>query len=244
MRRYLLLAACFAASPAFAAQPEQAPESAFSVSGEAALVSDYRFRGVSLTRRNPALQADITLEHASGFYAGAWASTIEEMAGGPDVEIDPYLGYSVETSSGLTADIMLSYYMYPAESALNYAEATATFTRPFGQFTPKLELNYAPRQSALVDEEGQSGDNFYGSASMEYVLPGSPLTLAAQLGFEDGIFDYRPRGGKLDWSLGARLELNGIAFGLFYLDTNVSVPDDEGQELAGATALASLTFGF
>ncbi|HEY7740572.1 MAG TPA: TorF family putative porin, partial [Steroidobacteraceae bacterium] len=40
-------------------------------------VSDYDFRGVSLSAKDPALQASIDYAHDSGFYAGAWASNID-----------------------------------------------------------------------------------------------------------------------------------------------------------------------
>ena len=52
------------------------PAAAIDISGEAGLVSDYRYRGVSLSRGHPALQAELTLEHESGLYADLWGSTL------------------------------------------------------------------------------------------------------------------------------------------------------------------------
>ena len=47
------------------------------VSANVALTSDYRFRGVSLSNGDPAIQGGIDVGHDSGFYVGTWASSIE-----------------------------------------------------------------------------------------------------------------------------------------------------------------------
>lgn len=66
------------------------------LSFNAALVSDYRYRGISQTRLAPALQggADYT-DDTSGMYAGTWLSTIRwtrDAGGGGDAEWDLYAG--------------------------------------------------------------------------------------------------------------------------------------------------------
>lgn len=233
----VLAAAGALLAPAYAS----AAESPFALAAETAAHSDYRFRGVSLSNRNPALQADLSVEHRSGLYAGLWSSTLAETDGGAVVEIDPYAGFYTQTAWGLSADFMLSYYNYPSDGDLNYFEATATFTYPLGPLTPKLELNYAPRQAALVDDDGVRGDNFYASAALDYVLPGTPLSLTAQLGYERGAYDYSLDHGKADWSLAARYPAGPATFGLAYIDTNLSVRDEKGRQLAGPAILASLS---
>lgn len=75
MRSYyaaLLLAAC--AAPAYAQNnPAEVPDGAtpaLEVSGGAAVVSQYRFRGIGLSGEKPALQGWAEAEHESGIYAG------------------------------------------------------------------------------------------------------------------------------------------------------------------------------
>lgn len=46
------------------------------VTGNVGLVSDYRFRAISQTFREPAVQGGLDYAHASGFYAGTWASNV------------------------------------------------------------------------------------------------------------------------------------------------------------------------
>src|SRR5664279_3555744 len=43
----------------------------------ASVVSDYRFRGVSLSDQKPAVQASVNWDDADGWYAGAFASTVQ-----------------------------------------------------------------------------------------------------------------------------------------------------------------------
>ena len=50
-----------APAPAAAAADETAPPPAFTINGSATLVSDYRFRGISQTNLQPAIQGSITV---------------------------------------------------------------------------------------------------------------------------------------------------------------------------------------
>ena len=67
-----------------------APASTLTISGGATLASQYRFRGISLSDENAAVQGTINVQHDSGAYAGAWASTLDGFGelGGADVEVD------------------------------------------------------------------------------------------------------------------------------------------------------------
>jgi uncharacterized protein (TIGR02001 family) len=40
------------------------------------LASDYVFRGISQSQRQPAIQGGFDYSHASGFYVGTWASNV------------------------------------------------------------------------------------------------------------------------------------------------------------------------
>ncbi|MFG6457997.1 TorF family putative porin [Roseateles sp. BYS96W] len=99
-----------AAVPAFA---QEASPLTFNVGA----VSDYRYRGISQTRLKPALQGGIDYAAPSGFYAGAWGSTIKwikDAGGDADVEIDVYGGYKAEVAKGLVLDVGLLQYVYPS----------------------------------------------------------------------------------------------------------------------------------
>lgn len=213
-------------------------KSQLSLSGQLGAVSDYRFRGVSLSGVEPALQAGVTLEHTSGLYVGTWASTIAETTGGAKAEVDWLAGYATTVTSKVNLELAVSYYSYPSDGSANYLESTATFSYSLGRFTPKLGASYAPKQSNMRDESGRKRDNFYSFAGLDVEVPGAPVVFKAQLGHEQGLFDLVENGGKWDWQVGGTARLKGFDVGLAYVDSNARNRVD-GDNLAGSTVVAS-----
>jgi uncharacterized protein (TIGR02001 family) len=103
-------------APAFAQGETTEAAGPISVTGGVALVSDYRFRGVSLSGKDFAVQPYLTVSHESGLYVGAWGSNISENDGN-DVELDLYAGFS--GGDEITYDIGATYYVYPGVSNVN-----------------------------------------------------------------------------------------------------------------------------
>ena len=68
-----------AATPAIA-QDTAEVQSAFTINGTATVVTDYRFRGISQTDKNAAIQGSITVTHESGLYATVWGSSVSGYA--------------------------------------------------------------------------------------------------------------------------------------------------------------------
>jgi len=100
------------------------------LSGSITLASQYIYRGQALSDGNPALQAGIDYDHDSGFFAGAWASTVDlpNPTGRRDAELDYYAGYHYAPESSLSASLSLVRYTYPGQSGpidYNYTEALA-----------------------------------------------------------------------------------------------------------------------
>jgi len=112
-------------------------------SADVGVVSDYRFRGIDLSRGRPALQASISVEDSLGFYGQIWSSTLGHGSG---TELDFSGGYDAEISDQLSLDASANLYTYPSGSDPNYVELTgsATFTR--GPASAKLEMSYVPPQ--------------------------------------------------------------------------------------------------
>lgn len=194
VRIRLLLAAAglLAATPA-AAQVDP--------SGEAEAVSDYRYRGLSLSDGHPALQASVEVELV-GFYLGGFGSWVTHGGGSTGLELDATAGYRVALDARLTLDGGVTYYLYPRARDCDYAEATAALRWERGDSNVRAGLAYAPRQPNLVDADGARGDNLYGFAAFEQAIAGTPLSLTLEGGYESGVFDGAARGGKLDWRAG------------------------------------------
>src|SRR5262245_10723648 len=83
------------------------------VSGSVALVSDYRYRGVSLSDRRPALQAGAAYDHSSGLYAGAFASTVHVSGADSSLSAQFYGGYAHLFDQRISLDLGVAQYLYP-----------------------------------------------------------------------------------------------------------------------------------
>lgn len=86
-----------------------------------AAVSDYDFRGASLSARDPALQGSLDYTFGeSGFSGGIWASTVDF---GPDydaqVEVDYYLDYEYALNDRFELYAGASLYTYPSSDDLD-----------------------------------------------------------------------------------------------------------------------------
>ena len=75
-------------------------------------VSDYRFRGISQSAGDPALQGSFDIAFDNGWYVGTWASNID-FGDDADIEVDWYGGYYWEINDAVGLDVMLTYYTYP-----------------------------------------------------------------------------------------------------------------------------------
>jgi uncharacterized protein (TIGR02001 family) len=99
-----------------AAAAEDQPEHA--VSYNVSLVSDYRYRGLSQSGLDPALQGGADYTHnPTGFYAGTWLSSIKwvkDLGGDGNVEWDLYAGKRGELGGAISYDVGGLYYFYPS----------------------------------------------------------------------------------------------------------------------------------
>jgi uncharacterized protein (TIGR02001 family) len=101
-----------------AARAEDAAKPADEVTFNAAVTSDYRYRGVSQSRLDPALQGGADyVNNVNGLYVGTWLSTIKwtkDAGGDGHVEWDIYGGKRGEIAPGITYDVGGLYYFYPS----------------------------------------------------------------------------------------------------------------------------------
>lgn len=138
MKKLILASAVMAAFVGSIAQAEdKTPDN--TVSFNAAVVSDYRYRGISQTRLQPALQggADYT-NNPTGFYLGTWLSTIKwtkDIPGGSgDIEWDIYGGKRGEIVKDVSYDVGVLSYIYPSNGLDNVAGfKDANTTELYGQ---------------------------------------------------------------------------------------------------------------
>ena len=95
------------------------------ISGNASLVSNYVWRGMTQTSDSPAVQGGVDLAYG-GFYTGVWGSAVDfddTDNGTASSEFDIYAGYAGEVGK-FSYDVGVIQYMYPnATEAYNFSEA-------------------------------------------------------------------------------------------------------------------------
>jgi uncharacterized protein (TIGR02001 family) len=191
-----------------------------------AVVSDYRFRGWSLSGDGPAVQLDASAAHVSGFYVGAFASSIEEFEGAEGgesgtTELDFYAGWNGEVL-GLQLDLGAQFYTYPGADSANYFVLPISLTRSIGALDLTLGYEYAPAQDALGDET-----SCYTWLGAEWAPSDWPVSFRSSIGFEDGAL---APGGKLDWGVSASIPAGPFDLGLSYVDSDEAMA---GSALVG-----------
>jgi uncharacterized protein (TIGR02001 family) len=109
-----LALASLASANAGAQEAAKVDEVAFN----AAITSDYRYRGLSQSRLKPAISAGADYVNTpTGLYIGTWASTIKwtkDAGGDGDIEWDIYGGKRGEIAPGISYDVGGLYYAYPS----------------------------------------------------------------------------------------------------------------------------------
>jgi hypothetical protein len=229
-----------------AAEGAQTPTPQLTVSGSAAIASDYRFRGVSQSDRDMAVQGGIAVTHESGLYAGVWASNLSGWGtfGGANMELDLIGGYKARLSDAATLDVGLTWYMYPGGAdRTDFAEPYAKLTGTAGPATLTAGAAYAPKQQAIgrwyrtgadaangiYTDPGAKDDNLYLWGDGALAIAGTPITAKAHVGHswgQDGLGPnataIAPTGSYWDWSLGADVTWQRLTLTLAYVDTDIS----------------------
>ncbi len=220
--------------------------------GTAAFVTDYRFRGVSLSDRDVAGQASIAATTSFGLFASIWGSTIEPIGAyvdknynfhnGSEQEIDLTVGYS-KTFGAITPTVGALYYVYPGGRGVSYIEPFATVAGVVGPVGLTAGLNYAPSQS----HTGHN-DNLYLWLLGTYGIAKTPFTVKASVGREKGAFDYGSS-SKIDYMVGVDTKYKFLTLGLQYVgnDLDRAVTGGKGTTLyhnAKNGVVVSLTAAF
>jgi uncharacterized protein (TIGR02001 family) len=221
------IAALMAATPALADEADAPP--AITINGTATVVSDYRFRGLSQTDKDFALQGSITVSHESGLYASVWGSTIDDyVAAGGDQELDLIIGFK-KTFGGTTVDVGALYYYYPGSRDFiptynsDFIEPYIAVSHALGPVTAKVTANYAPKQEAL-DYGFGSEDSLYGALDLSAGIPNTPLSVSAHAGHYFTKSFLSAGDTYTDWNVGVSATFKALTIGVVYVDTNL--PDN------------------
>jgi uncharacterized protein (TIGR02001 family) len=173
-------------------------------------VSEYRFRGLSLSNKKPALQGSVSFQYGN-LSGGVWASSLSKRVAGANAEVDLYASYNIPLSKNWSASVGGIAYLYAGGGGLDYGEVNSSLTYNQGPVSATFGAAYVPEQSNT-----SSADNIYLFSSGSYSLTQN-FSLLGSLAFEDGAFGTE----KWDWSLGTSWTFKQLSFQVSYIDTNV-----------------------
>jgi uncharacterized protein (TIGR02001 family) len=210
----------------------------WSMTANAGLFTDYRFRGISQTNKNIAFQGGFDFAHKSGFYVGNWNSNVDSaLYSGANLEMDVYGGFKGSFDS-FTYDIGALYYYYPGSGKI-----------PGSLKIDNGELYVAGGWGPVSLKYSHAVTDFFGipDSSGAYYIDGTvtwPFTkefaLIGHLGYQGGLKNGArvteidgsgPHSSITDWKFGVTYDLKGWILGASYIGTD--------REITGGTAAAT-----
>lgn len=226
------------------AQAQEAPVAEHQLSYNAALASEYRYRGLSQTRFDPALQGGADYTHSpSGLYIGTWLSTIKwtkDLGGDGDVEVDLYAGKRGQLTDAISYDVGGLYYWYPS----NDLNPNANTFELYGQvgFGPAyLKYSHATTNLFGTTNSKQSGYLDLGANLPIAAVEGLVLNLhvGRQRVKNNGQFSYT------DYKVGLTKDLGFASVSLAWVKANTdSYLSPAGRNLGKSAAVLSVSKTF
>ena len=184
------------------------------VSGSASLLSDYRYRGVSLSHNRPAAQLAVAYDDASGWYGGASASTVQLFYPTTrELQVVSFVGYAKRLPSGLSWEAGADYSVVTGPLSYSYPEVYLGIASE----NVSARLYYAPRYF------GQDSDVIYGEINASQQLL-DRIRLLAHGGVlrnnGQGAYGLRPDRHVLDASVGVSLDYDQFSVQLSWVGIN------------------------
>jgi uncharacterized protein (TIGR02001 family) len=204
-----------AAAEAPAAADEE--EATSNLTWNLSVTSDYVFRGISQTDRKPALQGGLDYAFGdTGIYVGAWGSNVDFAdpdGDGPDIELDTYIGYSVDVSDDWNLDFSVVHYSY-------FGERDAYGSSDYNEFFAKTTWNEMLTFTVAYANDYSNLDysSLYVNLAGTWEL-GNDFSLNASIGHSDFSDD---NGSYNDWNIGVSRQFGPVNAAINYYDTDIS----------------------
>jgi uncharacterized protein (TIGR02001 family) len=242
------------------------PASAHTLTSNISLVSDYLYRGISQTGTKPAIQGGFDYAHSSGFYAGAWGSSISWIsdtyaasggtsgANNAGLELDTYLGFKHSFATDFTYDVGYLCYNYPGSYAPGATRAdTDEIYGLVGYKWITAKYSYSLGDTfGVPDARGTD----YIDLSASYPLADTGITLGVHVGkqkYRGSSAAYVAAGGPsasyTDYRLSVTRDFSGFVLGLAYSNTSANGGAGQfynvlGRDLGRDTVVLSLSRSF
>lgn len=233
--------------------PTASADDEFTISGNVALTTDYRFRGISQSDEDIAVQGGFDASFEPGFYIGIWGSSVDFDTNGPccdgSLELDYYGGWAStigDTDFGI--DVGYAYYDYPGDSGDegDYQEFYVGGSwKDLG-----LKVYYSDDYYAETDEF------WYISGDYSFTLPNiEALSIGLHVGYNmleetkvdadgnvtDGGFLSSDEDAYTDYSVTVTYSWASVDFSLAWVGTDLDDDDVFGTDWADDTAVFTIS---
>ncbi|MGB9988186.1 TorF family putative porin [Massilia sp. SM-13] len=183
----------------------------------AAAVSDYRYRGISQTRLQSALQGGADwVDSGSGLYVGVWASTIKwtkDAGGGGSTEWDIYAGKRGDIAEGVSYDVGVLGYAYPS----NGLNPSANTLELYGQIgSGPFTLKYSHSTTNLFGFADSRHSGYIDGTFSKEIGEGYGVSLHA--GHQQ--VKHNSKASYSDWKAGISKDFGVATVTLAYVGTN------------------------
>jgi len=215
--------------------------------GSLVLTSDYVQRGVSQTGSNPALQGSLAYWHPTGWYGGAWASTVETAGryyapGGTHAEVNLFVGFGMRVSQDWFLDAKAVRYFYPHDPApvsYEYTEYSLS-----GAWRDRLYASVAVAPgTTLFARTGGVRNKTARAVELSWQQPLSAwLTGVVGVGYHE--VARPPVSGYTFGAAGLTLQLHRVSFELMHFRTSSAGIDLFGRDLAGPRTVLTASLSF
>ncbi len=225
MKKLILASAIAAAFTGSLAHAEEATPDT-TVAYNVGVTSDYRYRGISQSQKDPAISAGVDVTHnPTGFYAGAWASTIKWIKAAPtyngsaSVEVDLYGGRRGEIVSGVSYDLGTIAYLYPNNKLASNGGVDATTWEIYGQvgYGPAY-FKYSYALTNIFANANSKGSYYLDAGINQEITDGYVLNLHAGrqviAGSGNSIYNYN------DWKVGVTKDFGFATGSIAYVGTD------------------------
>jgi uncharacterized protein (TIGR02001 family) len=185
-----------------------------SVSGYLAATSDYRFRGISQSDRDPVAQGSINWSLPDGFYVGTWTSMLHSGPRGANAEWDIY-GGKYFNLGGTDLNVEAYYYAFPdnpGPTRASYYETLAQLSHAFGPLLITGTAGQSP------DFRFQKGTAWYSQGTAAYTV-NDWVTISGNFGHQwvnHTLPDYS------HWDIGTTVTWHKFVLDARYVDTDLS----------------------
>ena len=241
MRKLLLASAvsaiCSMPMTVSAQTASAAAQSPHTFSGNFGLFSEYRFRGISQTFKQPAIQGGVDYSHANGIYLGIWNSNVSEGAGYPagNLEMDFYGGWK-KTWGDWGLDVGAIYYYYPGTDANSTVGTAITSPKTGAVHTGRVnntEIYIGGSWKFLSAKYYHSTGDYFsqpGTKGSHYLDLAASHDLGNGWGINGHVGSFKLKnwsigtdatnGDYTDWKLGVTKDLSGCVLAASYIGTN------------------------